>query len=338
MKMEIKEVSELGREILFEVDKETVDGQKQKIVQEIKQNVDIPGFRKGKAPNDLIVTKHSDLIQKRLLEQVIPDCYLKAIKEKGFSPVTEPEAGDVKFEEGKLTFKVFIELKPEVNIKKYVGLTVKRVKPKQVEKEDVDKVLSNWEKRPEFAASIIDPEKRKSWEKKIREQLESIAKTEAVTAEDEQIWSQLLDEVDFPVPEKLVEQRARRYADDYLQRIDLKGKSNEEIKGLAENMIEKAKPSAQKDLKRYFVINKIAEVEKISASEKDIESRITHLSRSVGEPVDEVKKKIEETDRMEDLKAEIVFDKTFDFIKAKTQPIERIILPGEGSGSHVKKL
>ena len=62
---------------------------------------------------------------------------------------------------------------PFSEIKKYKNLLLKKVKPEEVTEEKVESVLKEWERRPEFAASVIDPEKRRLWKKKIREQLSS---------------------------------------------------------------------------------------------------------------------------------------------------------------------
>lgn len=332
MKIEVKEISELGREINFEIEEEIVNREKERIIKELKKNVEVEGFRKGKVPERIIELRFSSLIKENLLKRIIPDAYLKAIKENNLHPAVDPEIREVKFDDGKLFLKIYTEIKPEFEIKKYKNLVLKKVKPEEITEEKVENTLKEWERRPEFAASIVDPEKRRLWRKKIREQLEYIAKREATLKEEEQLWKQLLQQVEFPVPEKLVYERARRYTEEHLRRMDLKGKTDSEIEKLANEYFEKFKPIARQDLKKYFILDKIAEKENIIPDEKEVEERIMHLSRITGKPLDEIKKNLERTGKIEDLKEEIRIKKAFDFVKENAQVIERVVLPGEVRG------
>ena len=86
---------------------------------------------------------------------------------------------------------------------------------------------------------------------------------------------------------------------------------------------------AEEDVKKYFILEKISELENINVDEKDVEERIEHISRVIGQPYEKVKEQIEKNGEMENLKEEIKIDKTFRFIKENANMIERIILPGE---------
>jgi len=329
MKTEIKEVSVLGREISFEVDKEVVEKEKQEIINYLKRNIKTDGFRQGKVPDFIIETKYADDIKSSLLKRIIPHVYIETIKEKGLYSVISPEILDFKFEDGKLFFKVYIELKPEVKIEKYIGLVLKKVEPKPVTNEDIEKVLNNWAKKPEFSASLLDPEKREAWKNKIKSLLESIAKDEAISKEDDQIWEQLLNQTDFPLPEKMVLEKTKIYIAQELQKMDLKNKTKEEIEQIINNMFEKLKPSVAKEIKKYFILDKIGEMENVIVEEKDIEEKILSISKIRGEKYDVVKKKLEETGEIENLKENIRIDKIFKLVKNKANIITKILLPEE---------
>ncbi len=109
----------------------------------IKDSV-IPGFRKGKAPRNLVERKFGKEITEKTKLDLIGDSYDEALKEKKFTPITEPklEAEKITLEKDKaLCFEVTVEVEPKINIKEYTGVSVKRIKPKVSEK-DIDEALT----------------------------------------------------------------------------------------------------------------------------------------------------------------------------------------------------
>ena len=330
MKVEIIKKSELGRELNFIVEKEVVDETKRKILDEIKKDAEIDGFRKGKAPDDLIEKRYSSAIQEQLLRKLVTDSYINAIKENNLNSIVEPDIYDVKFDDnGNLLFKAYIEEKPDVKIEKYKEIPVKKVKPKEVTEKMVEDVLKEWEKTPEMKVALIDMEKRKAWKEKAREQLIAYSKARAEMEEEKQLWDELMKNIKFPVPEKLVNERAIRYTEEQLKAMNLENKSKEEVEKIAKEIFQKVKPMAEEDVKKYFILEKISELENINVDEKDVEERIEHISRVIGQPYEKIKEQIEKNGEMENLKEEIKIDKTFRFIKENANMIERIILPGE---------
>ncbi len=329
---EVVEKSKLGREISFEVEKERVDRERLAIIKEIKENAVIEGFRKGKAPDSLIETKYQEVLRENLLKRLVPEVYLEALKQKGFSPAVEPDIYGVNFDNGGLKFKVYIELKPVVSLPRYKGIPVKKRTPEPVTETDVDMALADWEKRPELASTIVDPVKRKVWREKIRKQLEDDRIMKAHMEEEEELWSEIFKNTDFPVPEKMVNKQSIRYTEDYLNRMDIKYKTQEEKEKLAKDIFKKVRPEAEISVKKYFILDKIAETEKIEVTEEEVKEKITELSRSVGETFQEVKKKLEKAGKMDDVKDEIRIQKAFRLLWDNVYPIKRIILPGEREG------
>ncbi|MCM8762461.1 MAG: hypothetical protein NC905_03650 [Candidatus Omnitrophica bacterium] len=329
VKVEVIEKSALGRELSFVVDKTKVEKERRNIIEEIKKNAEIEGFRKGKAPESIIEKKFEKLINDNLLNRIIPDVYIETIKENDLRPITDPDVFDVSLDEEGLKFKVYLELKPDIPLKKYKGITVKRITPEPVAEKEVEEVLTEWEKNPSLASSIIDPEKRRLWKDKIRQQLDEWKKLDALVKENKQLWDEIFKDIDFPVPEKMVTEEALRYTEEHLSKMNMEGKSKEEIEKIAKDIFEKVKPEAVLSVKRYLVLDKVAEMENIEAEEKEINERIEEISRSAGESSEQVRQKLEKADRMEALKDEIRIQKAFRFMRDNAKFIERVILPGE---------
>ena len=336
MKIEIQELPKYGRKINFEIDAEKVREKKNSIIKEIQKTAEVPGFRKGKVPEHVIENRYSEVIRKNIIEQLISDSYIAAVNEYKIQPVIDPEVSDVKFDDT-LSFTVYVEVKPEVTVKKYKELVIKQVEPEPVTEQMVDEVLADWEKRKEFASSIIDPEKRIAWRKKIREQLEQLSQQRAKRMEEEQIWKQLFEHSSVEIPEKLLLQRARYLTREQLNYIDTQNKTKEEIEKIAEEIFEKMKPVAEEQLKKYFILEKIAEIEKIEATDEEIEQSIRRISLTSGEDFQQVKQRLTESGRIYDLKDDIKIDKAFEFVKSNAQNIKKIILPGEEKDGQRKK-
>jgi len=329
MKVEINRKNEIEVEMFFEIGKEEIEEEKKRVIKEIKKEAEVEGFRKGKVPENIIEKKFQDLIRENIFKNLVSRSYVETVKKENFTPIIEPEIYDVEFTDEKLSFKIGIELKPNVEIKKYKGISVKKVEPKKVEEKDVENALKELEKRPEFAASIIDLEKRNMWKKRIREELEAREIEKAKIEEENQLWDQLFKNSKFILPEKLINKRASKYTEYQLRRIDLRGKTKEEIENYANEIFKIVKPYAENEVKKYFILDKIAEIENINVDEKEIDERIEIFSRNLGRPFDEIKNELLKNGEIENIRDEIRIDKAYKIVKDNINYIERIVLPGE---------
>ena len=90
-----------------------------KAISKIANSVNIPGFRKGKAPRNIIEMHYGkDAIKQEAFEIVANDCYTKALDQESLIPVSDPKVEESVFEENKdmeLTIKV--TLKPEIELR-----------------------------------------------------------------------------------------------------------------------------------------------------------------------------------------------------------------------------
>ena len=119
----------------IEIDEKTAMDEYNKSCRRLAQRVNIPGFRKGKAPRN-ILEKHigMETIQRDALESMLPSVFAKAISENNLDVISEPYLESYNFEMGKpVSIVAKIELKPEVKIKQYKGLEVEVEKYKNAE-------------------------------------------------------------------------------------------------------------------------------------------------------------------------------------------------------------
>lgn len=107
----------------------------------ISQKVNIPGFRKGKAPRRLIEAYvGKETLYNEAVEHFLGGAYAEAVKESGIEPVDQPDLDLVQVEDGKeFIFKAKVTVKPEVQLGEYKGLQIEKgtvnVTPEQVEED-----------------------------------------------------------------------------------------------------------------------------------------------------------------------------------------------------------
>lgn len=135
-------------ELRVEVPPEEVGRAVARAYQRLGTRVRIPGFRPGKAPRALVERYVGrEAVVEAAFDSLFPQAYLTAIREAGVEPIDRPEVSDLKLEEGQpCTFRVQVEVMPEVKLGQYRGLpAVKAVVP--VTEADVDQVLENLRER-----------------------------------------------------------------------------------------------------------------------------------------------------------------------------------------------
>lgn len=110
-----------------------------KAVKKIADQVNIPGFRKGKAPRAIIEMHYGkEAVKQEAFEIVANKAYSEALDQEKLIPVSDPKVEEFTFEEGKdmeLTIKV--TLKPEPELGEYKGLHVEK-KEVEITDEQVD--------------------------------------------------------------------------------------------------------------------------------------------------------------------------------------------------------
>lgn len=124
-----------------------------KAFKKLAANVNIPGFRKGKAPLDMVkkqVSEQSILIE--AVENIAQEALNVGLTEHNLAPITRPELGvdAVSAQSTVLSFSFLV--KPEVTLGDYKGIKVEKAKVK-VTKKDVDAKLE--ELRQQFAELVL---------------------------------------------------------------------------------------------------------------------------------------------------------------------------------------
>lgn len=210
------------------------------IIDELVQHVEVPGFRKGKAPRNVAEAKLAPKrIREETLKKIITDEYIKAVKHFDIKPIINPLIHVEKWGDGgDLVFMADTCEEPEATLGKY--------------KDAVSKITAS--------SKIIVPGKEQ--EKPSLEKILEAAMTEVkitipkvlIDSEASRLLSRLLDEV------KTLGMTLDQY-------LGSKGITSEQIRGDYEKR-------AEQDLKLEFFLRRVAEAEKITVEPKDIEEAL----------------------------------------------------------------
>lgn len=130
-----------------------------KAYRKVMQKLAIPGFRKGRVPRKILESRYGpEIFYEEALELLVDPSYVKAVKECKLEPIDKPEMELVQIEKDKpLIFKVTVEVKPEVELSEYRGVSVEREK-KEITPEDVENYLSSLREQHARLVTLDDGE------------------------------------------------------------------------------------------------------------------------------------------------------------------------------------
>ncbi|MDO9536387.1 MAG: trigger factor [Bacillota bacterium] len=131
----------------------------EKAYKKVVKKLAVPGFRKGKVPRKIIENHYGpEIFYEDALEMLVDPSYAKAVKECELEPINKPEMELVQIEKDKpLLYKVTVDVKPEVELCEYKGISVDREK-KEITPEDVDKYLSSLREQHARLVTVDDGE------------------------------------------------------------------------------------------------------------------------------------------------------------------------------------
>ena len=143
MSLQVEKLEKNMAKLTIEVSAEEFDAAIEKAYQKNKGKLNIQGFRKGKAPRQMIEKMYGvGVFYEDAANIIIPDAYSKEVSEcKDVEIVSQPEIDVVQIEKGKpFIFTAVVALKPEVELGQYKGIEVS-VEVPEIKDEDVEAEL-----------------------------------------------------------------------------------------------------------------------------------------------------------------------------------------------------
>ena len=126
MNVTVNEVDQHKVTLHIEVPAKDASKQAAAACKNLASRVNIPGFRKGKAPRMVLESfLGKDAVKQEVFEAIANKAYSDALDQEGIVPVTEPELNVITDEKGKdVVFEATVTKKPEVKLGEYKGITV----------------------------------------------------------------------------------------------------------------------------------------------------------------------------------------------------------------------
>ncbi len=275
MKITVKKVDALKRELRFEVSKERVAKKLNEVYDEISKVAKVRGFRPGKAPRRVVEQEHSALAQEEAIKKLIPEVYREGLEKENLAPIDLPEIQDVELKDGIITFTATIDIKPEIKIKNYKGIPVKR-KSSKVTDEDLNKTLDYFKKSlGDNKEAVIDDAFAKSlgypsleaFKQSLSRQLEIDKDRQNRVDIENQIVNALLKEAKLIVPQTLVKRQMEHRLAEIKERLKAQGMSDEDINKKEEELRKNLKEPVERDVKVFLIMDQIAQQEGITVTE-----------------------------------------------------------------------
>lgn len=142
MSLQVEKLEKSMAKLTIEVSAEEFEKAMESAYHKNKGKMNIPGFRKGKAPRAMLEKMYgASIFYDDAANAVIPEAYEKAAEESGLEIVSRPEIDVVQIEKGKsFIFTAEVALKPEVTLGQYKGIEVPKMEV-EVTEEEIDAEL-----------------------------------------------------------------------------------------------------------------------------------------------------------------------------------------------------
>lgn len=231
-----------------------------KALEEAVKNTTLAGFRKGKAPQKLVEEKiDKEKMREQVLRELLPKYYIQAVNEHQLRPIMNPKIHVAKLEDPQTASES----------KDWQFTTITCEAP-QIQLNDYKKNVGGVTAK----AKIIVPGKEPFGK------VSTPSSTRGAQGEPkfDEITKALLEAVSITIPQILIETEVDRLLSQMLDEIKKLGLTLDQYLSstgrTVETLREEYRKKAENDIKLEFTLQKIAEVEKITVEEKEIEEAI----------------------------------------------------------------
>lgn len=141
MKSTIESSEGLKRTLNIEIGPEAVTEAFEKQFKKIQKDAEAPGFRKGKVPMDQVKAKYRTVVVNDVVESLVNSGYIQALQEHKLHPINMPQIDLNEITEDKgFSFKATLEVRPEIELKKYKDFKLEKESGK-VDEEKIEGII-----------------------------------------------------------------------------------------------------------------------------------------------------------------------------------------------------
>jgi trigger factor len=343
MKSNIKKLKNCKKIIEVKIGPDKIKDEFDRVYESIGKVANVPGYRVGKVPRDLLELHYGKTAEEEVIKNLVPQSYREILEQYKLDPIGYPDISELKMDlnEG-FSYKASIETRPDFSLKNYKALKLKK-KPIEVNDEEVQRNLeslreANAQNTPkedseqkektlpkldnEFAKDLgfEDLDKLKD---AIRQNLKHKLQHEAQADLEMQIVNQLVDGLNFEIPESLVNSEKERLLKDANARFAYIEKMQKEQGGdkkftLTDKDKKELEVNAEKQairqIKAFFIIDKIAQVENIHITHEELDKRVEELAVQYKKTKVEIKKHLEKNNMLDEMAVNMRNAKVMQFL------------------------
>jgi trigger factor len=434
MKVDLKILSPIKREIRVELPAEFVDKVFSKAYTGVGQKAKIKGFRPGKVPRSVLKGFYEGEVRNRVLSQLVEQALVEAFRENKLQVVARPEVDAGELEEGKaFSFSAVVEVKPEIQVKTDLELELERVKL-TVEEAQVETVLQQFQEShaqlepvedrdlvergdvvfidfvgsidgrpfpggkgdnylmevgsgnvlPQFEEGVVglkkggqhsitvaypedhlnrelagkeagfqvtvreikkkvlpplDDEFAKDYGEsasleelkgKIRTRLEKELNEVQTRGLKDQLLSKLIEAHPFELPTAMVDQQLHYLMERHRRSSESQGAAGTGEQPSVERLRTELQPQAHRQVQAMLLVEKMAAIEEIEVSERDLNQRIDEMIRAARDKGVALREFYRRDDAREELRSQMIFDTTLDrwLQRAQVKEVESLTSKG----------
>jgi FKBP-type peptidyl-prolyl cis-trans isomerase (trigger factor) len=306
----ISETAPCEKSLRLQVAPEVIAPVRAAVVAEVQRDAALPGFRKGKAPPELVEQRYGERIKDETLHRVMQQALEQAAKDHRLKPVGPFEVKRADFDEEKgLTLEATVEVEPTFSLETYKGIPLTRqnaeVTPEELAKalgqlaESMAQLVPKGDSgEKERRVPPIDDELAKDLRFKdlaaLKEHVEAKLREQKRAAQAAALEAALCDELlkrhSFQVPARLVGHQTERLTRDFKVRLLLSGMTEEQVNAEAGKFTEQLRTSAERRVKLMFLLDRIAAAESVNVTQDELVGRLWQLSQRWKKDPAEVRK------------------------------------------------
>jgi trigger factor len=128
MKVRVEEVSPIERKLSIEVEQSRVANELDRAYSQLSRQVKIAGFRPGKVPRRIIEQRFREQVEDDVIRKMVDHAYKEAVREHHVEAVSNPQVTNDRLHPNEpFTFQARVQVKPKIEAKDYLELSLKKV-------------------------------------------------------------------------------------------------------------------------------------------------------------------------------------------------------------------
>lgn len=272
--------------------------------------IEIPGFRKGQAPINVVEPRILPQVQQEVLKQIMPQALIEALQGTTYVPIDYPQYNVIAFTRGgELKFSARVTIKPEVKVGNYKVVNAKRPGVKQVTEEEINKTVDDlftrWKARqpapiqsgpvqasntqvPQTAAPNEDFAKQMGSNSladlrlKIKSDMEADLKYNNELDYEESILQEVEKITIVDIPEVLIADELARMLLSLQRNVSDRGLLMEEyLKGqkkTVEQLKAEWRPQAERNVRMELGLSEIARQENVNITDQELQAEVDKIT------------------------------------------------------------